>query len=115
RNLSAQVAALTLVLADGSTLECSPQADPDVFAAARVGLGALGVIAEVTLRCVPAFTLHGIDAPAPLDDTLERFEELALANDHFEFFIFPHARTALTRTNNRVPEAPRPRRRLPAY
>src|SRR5205807_10381317 len=53
-NLSSQVAALTLVLADGSTLECSPQEDPDVFAAARVGLGALGVLAEVTLRCVPA-------------------------------------------------------------
>ena len=115
RNLSSQVAALTLVLADGSTLECSPQEDPDVFAAARVGLGALGVIAEVTLRCVPAFTLHGIDAPAPLEDTLERFEELALANDHFEFFVFPHTSTALTRTNNRTDRPARPRSRVSAY
>ena len=40
--------------------------EPEVFRAARVGLGALGVIAEVTLRCVPAFTLRGVDAPAPL-------------------------------------------------
>ena len=115
RNLSSQVAALTLVLADGSTLECSPKENPDVFAAARVGLGALGVIAEVTLRCVPAFTLHGVDAPAPLEDTLERFEELALGNDHFEFFVFPHTNTALTRTNNRTDEAPRPRSRVSAY
>ncbi len=114
-NLSSQVSELTLVLADGSTLSCSPERDGEVFRAARVGLGSLGVIAEVTLRCVPAFTLRGVDAPAPLKDTLERFEELALGNDHFEFFVFPHADTALTRTNNRTDESPRPRGRVAAY
>ena len=115
RNISSQVVELTLVLADGSTLVCSPERDAEVFRAARVGLGALGVIAEVTLRCVPAFTLRGLDAPAPLAQTLERFEELALGNDHFEFFVFPHADVALTRTNNRTDEPPKPRSRLAAY
>jgi L-gulonolactone oxidase len=115
RNLSAQVSELTLVLADGSKLVCSAERDPEVFGAARVGLGSLGAIAEVTIRCVPAFTLHGVDVPAPLEDTLERFDELALGNDHFEFFVFPHTDTALTRTNNRTEQAPRPRGRLAAY
>ena len=115
RNLSAQVSELTLVLADGSTLVCSAERDPEIFRAARVGLGTLGAIAEVTLRCVPAFTLHAVDAPAPLSDTLARFEELALANDHFEFFVFPHTDMALTRTNNRTGQAPRPRGRFSAY
>jgi len=114
-NLSAQVVELALVLADGSTLECSAQRDREVFRAARVGLGSLGVISEVTLRCVPSFTLRGVDAPAPLAETLERFEELALGNDHFEFFVFPHADTALTRTNNRTGESARPRGRVSAY
>ena len=63
----------------------------------------------MTLRCVPAFTLRGIDAPAPLADVLDGFDELAGANDHFEFFVFPHCDTALTRTNNRTDEPPRPR------
>ena len=115
RNIPAQVVALTLVLADGSTLECSPDRDPETFRAARVGLGCLGVIAEVTLRCVPAFSLHGRDAPAPLSQTLERFDELAAGNDHFEFFVFPHTDTALTRTNNRTERSPRPRSRAVAY
>jgi L-gulonolactone oxidase len=114
-NISSQVQELELVLADGSTVECSPRQDPETFQAARVGLGACGVIAEITLRCVPAFTLHGVDAPAPLHETLERFEELALGNDHFEFYAFPHAGTALTRTNNRTDEPPRPRGRAAAY
>jgi L-gulonolactone oxidase len=115
RNIAAQVAELTLVLADGSALVCSPERDEELFRAARVGLGALGVIAEVTLRCVPAFTLRGVDAPAPLAATLERFETLALENDHFEFFVFPYCDTALTRTNNRTEQPPRPRGKLAAY
>jgi L-gulonolactone oxidase len=133
RNISSQVQELKLVLADGKTLVCSraPSAgrpassaggsadgaarDGELLRAARVGLGALGVIAEVTLRCVPAFKLRGVDAPAPLADTLERFEELAAANDHFELFVFPHCDVALTRTNNRTEEPPRPRGRLSAW
>lgn len=114
-NIPSQVVGLTLVLADGSTLVCSAERDPESFRAARVGLGALGVVAEVTLRCVPAFTLCGIDAPAPLDQTIERFEELALANEHFEFYVFPHSDTALTRTNNRTERLPKPRGRAAAY
>jgi L-gulono-1,4-lactone dehydrogenase len=115
RNISSQVAALTLVLADGSMLECSAETDPEVFRAARVGLGALGVLAEVTLRCVPAFRLQGIDGTAPLEQTFARFEELVAANDHFEFYAFPHADTALTRTNNRTEAPARPRGRAAAY
>ena len=114
-NISAQVVELTLVLADGSALRCAPDAGAEVFGAARVSLGALGVVAEVTLRCVPAFTLRGVDAPRPLVEVLDRFEELALGNDHFEFFVFPHADVALTRTNNRTEDPPRPRGRAVAY
>jgi L-gulonolactone oxidase len=114
-NIPSQLRAITLVLADGSLLECSTEKESDVFRAARVGLGALGVIAEVTIQCVPAFTLRGVDAPAPLDDVLESFEERVRANDHFEFFVFPHASAALTRTNNRTDDAPKPRGRVSAY
>jgi L-gulonolactone oxidase len=114
-NIPSQVVALTLVLADGSVLECSAEHDPETLRAARVSLGALGVIAEVTLRCVPAFRLEGADAPAPLGETLDRFAELALDNDHFEFFVFPHTDTALTRTNNRTELQARSRSRLASY
>jgi FAD/FMN-containing dehydrogenase len=46
---------------------------------------------------------------------LERFDELAASNDHFEFFVFPHAEVALTRTNNRTEQEPKPPSRLSAY
>jgi L-gulono-1,4-lactone dehydrogenase len=116
RNLASQVTALELVLADGTVLVCGERdPEPETFRAARVGLGALGAIATVTLRCVPAFALEGVDAPAPLEDVLAGFDELIGANDHFEFYVFPHCATALTRANNRTDSPPRPRSRSRAY
>jgi L-gulono-1,4-lactone dehydrogenase len=114
RNLPSQVSALELVLADGTLLACD-KSDPETLRAARVSLGALGAIATVTLRCVPAFTLHGVDRPEPLETVLAGFEERIAENEHFEFYVFPHCRTALTRANNRTEAPPRPRSRARAW
>jgi FAD-linked oxidoreductase len=99
--LATQIEALELVLADGTLVTCSATVRPDLFAAARVGLGALGVVSTVTLRCVPAFTLTADERPMPTDEVLEQFDELAAANDHFEFYWFPYGRQALVKRNNR--------------
>jgi L-gulono-1,4-lactone dehydrogenase len=109
RNISAQVEEIELVVADGSVRELAVGSEPDLLRAARVGVGALGAIAAVTLRCVPAFTLHRIDEPRPLEEVLSSFAELASGNDHFEFFVFPYTEKALTIRRNRSERAPRPR------
>jgi FAD-linked oxidoreductase len=101
--IATQVRALELVLADGSVVECSPADHPDLFAAARVGLGALGVITKVTLQCVPMFALHAQDTQRPVAEVLDGVQELADAHDHFEFFWFPHSEVALTRQFTRLP------------
>ena len=110
-NISAQVAAIELVAANGEVHQLTEDSEPDLLRAARVGVGALGAISAVTLRTVPAFTLHRIDEPRPLAEVLDGFEELAEANDHFEFFVFPYTETALTIRRNRTDRPPRPRRR----
>ena len=100
--LATQVEALELVLADGSVVSCSATSRPELFAAARIGLGALGVITTVTLRCVPSFTLLADERPVPVEEVLEQFDALAAANDHFEFYWFPYGRKALVKRNNRL-------------
>jgi FAD-linked oxidoreductase len=100
--LATFVEALELVLADGSVVACSAETRPDLFAAARVSLGAFGVISTVTLRCVPAFTLAADERPMPLPEVLDRFDEFADGNDHFEFYWFPYGKNALVKRNNRV-------------
>jgi L-gulono-1,4-lactone dehydrogenase len=111
-NMSAQVESIELVTGDGDVRELG---EGDLLLAARVGLGALGVITAVTLRAVPAFSLRRVDEPRPLDAVLADLDELAEANDHFEFFAFPHTETALVVERNRVSERPRPRGHLSAW
>src|SRR5829696_246094 len=109
RNLSSQIEAMELVLPDGTLREVSPTSEPDLLPAVRVGLGALGVIATVTLRTVPAFTIRRTDSPLPLSETLERLQDLADGSDHFEFYVFPHTEVALMRQSERIEEPPDPR------
>ena len=114
-NISAQVEALELVTADGAVVECGRESDPDVWRAGRVGLGSLGAIATVTFRVVPAFTIRRHDHPLPLQEAFARLDELAAANEHFEFYVFPHTRTALCRESTHVDAPPEPHGPVRAY
>ncbi|HET6259510.1 D-arabinono-1,4-lactone oxidase [Pseudonocardia sp.] len=105
RGLAAQVRALEIVLADGSVMTCSATQHPEVFAAARIGLGALGVLTHVTLQAVPAFRLHAVETAMPLQEVLGALDELVAANEHFEFYWFPHTDIAATKRNNRTEAA----------
>lgn len=105
KNVSAQIVSARVVTATGEVLEVS---EGDDYLAARVSLGALGVISQVTLKVVPLFTLHREDELRPLTETLDRLDADVDGNDHFEFFVFPYGDTALTRTTRRSNESPRP-------
>jgi L-gulono-1,4-lactone dehydrogenase len=99
--IATQVRGLELVLADGSVATVSESSDPELFAAARVGIGAFGVVTAVTLQCEPCFSLTAVEVPMPLEQVLTDFDALADGNEHFEFYWFPHTDVALTKRNNR--------------
>ena len=103
-NLSAQVAGMRMVTADGEARDL----DGEDLRAARVGLGALGVITRVTLRCVPLFTIERLDRPRGLDETLAALDELVVSNDHFEFYGFPYTGRVMTRESTRSDRATEP-------
>jgi len=88
---------------------------PELLRAARVGIGALGAVTAVTLRCVPAFVLERIDSPQPREEVFDSLDQRAEANDHFELFTFPYADSALVLERNRVEGPPRPRGRFASY
>src|SRR4051812_38467908 len=76
--------------------------DDALFPAARLGLGALGILVEVTLRCVEAFTLLADERPMPLRDVLAGLDEWIAANDHVEFYWYPYTDRAQLKRNNKV-------------
>src|SRR3954463_8918948 len=109
RSISAQGGGMELVLGDGSVRHLGAATNPELLRAARVGVGALGAISAVTLRCVPAFTLSRVDSPHPREQVLDSFGERADAHEHFELFTFPYSDLALVLERNRIEAAARPR------
>jgi len=107
-SIAAQIRGLELVTADGSVLTCSEKENVDVFAAARVGLGALGIITAITFAVEPLFLLTAREEPMPLDRVLAEFDELWTENEHFEFYWFPHTGSTNTKRNNRSAGPPKP-------
>lgn len=98
-----QVREIEMVLADGTVTTCSDRHRPDLFAAARVGLGALGVITTVTLQCEPAFALAAEEYPEPVEHMMERFPQYASDNDHLDLYWFPYSRQGIVKRYNRLP------------
>jgi L-gulono-1,4-lactone dehydrogenase len=107
-SIAAQIKGLELVTADGSVLTCSEKENPEVFAAARIGLGALGIVTAITFAVEPLFLLTAREEPMPLDRVLAEFDQLWAENEHFEFYWFPHTGNTNTKRNNRSagPEQP---------
>lgn len=102
--LAHQVCALDLVTGDGTVVSCSENEEADLFAAARLGLGAMGILSTVTLQCVPAFRLRAEESAMRVDAVLDQVDSLFDGNDHFEFYWVPHTGWALTKANNRTDE-----------
>lgn len=107
--LHAYLTGLTLVTPRGEVLECSRQRNPEVFDAARVALGSLGVITQVTLRNLPAHRLKRRVWLEPADELLERFDALAAKHYSFELYLIPHCSQGVAITIDPTSESPRPR------
>jgi FAD-linked oxidoreductase len=102
-SLASQVVGLELVRADGELVTCSRDVDPDLFDAARVGLGAFGILTAVTLACVPAFALRARDEPVGLDELMVDLDEQVARTDHLELYWFPHTDRAQLKRHWRLP------------
>lgn len=88
-SFSSAVTELSVLLVDGSVVTCTPDCEPDLFEAARLSLGAVGVVLEVTLQVREAYRLEEQRWLEPLESVMERIDELVTATRHFEYFWYP--------------------------
>jgi FAD-linked oxidoreductase len=117
-SLSAQVAALEIVTADGSVVQARPDGTAEeatLFRAARVGLGALGILTAVTFLVEPAFTLEAVEQPMSWSEFVDGFDALAADNQHVEAYWFPHTDRMMTKRDNRTVDDPEPLSRMRSY
>lgn len=111
-NLSTNIVGFEIVTGTGEVLWCDAVTNPEVFAAGRVSIGALGIITRIRLRTVPAFVLRAVEGTERLDDVLNDWEGFATSARHAEFFHFFGARSAFTKRNDPTEASERPPSRL---
>ncbi|MFF3766947.1 D-arabinono-1,4-lactone oxidase [Streptomyces sp. NPDC001922] len=114
-SIAAQITALELVTADGSVLTCSAEEHPEIFAAARIGLGALGVVTAVTFAVEPLFLITAREEPMGFEQVMAEFDQHVAENEHFEFYWFPHTANCNTKRNNRSAGPARPPGRVSGW
>jgi L-gulonolactone oxidase len=111
-NLATAVVGVEIVTGEGSVQVADESHEPELLRVARVGVGALGIVTEVTLRCVPAFNLHARETIEPLTDVLRDFGRVMHETDHVEFFWMPGARRCQVKRNTRTDEPAAPQSKL---
>lgn len=97
--LATRIRAATIVTAAGDVVRID---DERRLPAVALGLGALGVLVDLTIECVPAFPMHAVERPENVETVLGEWSQRIAGADHFEFYVWPHTDTVLTKTNTRL-------------
>lgn len=105
--LSTQIRRLRLITADGDALDVGPD-DPELLSAARLSLGALGVVSRVTLGVREAFNLEESAYGVDLEDLAREVDDVVARNDHVKFWWLPHQRRVQVFAYNRTTRAATP-------
>lgn len=94
------VEGVQLVTANGDIIECDRNTHSDVFNAARVNLGALGIVTQVKMQNAPKYKLKRETTWLPIEEILENADSLASNNRNFEFYYIPFTGMGFTDVQN---------------
>lgn len=100
--ISTQVVALRFVNGHGQMVDCSLEKSPELFKAAQVSLGALGIITSITLQCIPAYKLALHNKKEKLDAVLATLPDRLSHHRNFEYYWMPFTNYAWTKTSQIV-------------
>ncbi|XP_055329144.1 L-gulonolactone oxidase-like isoform X2 [Paramacrobiotus metropolitanus] len=101
--LSSYVTALDLLIADGTVLHCSREENSEVFLAAACGLGAMGIVIQLTLQCEPRFNLTQKHYGEKMSTVLANLDQHLKNSEHFKFMWYPHTDDVIVCEINRTP------------
>jgi L-galactono-1,4-lactone dehydrogenase len=89
------VVGLKLVTPSQGTMYLSADINPDLFPLAKVGLGCLGVVTEVTLQCVPAHKLVERTFVTSIDVVKKNHATWLARHKHLRYMWIPGANTVV--------------------
>lgn len=107
RNLSSAVTGIRIATAAGELLTVSPTQHPELWQAARLHLGAFGIITAVEMQLRPRYRLRERGWQAKYDEVTAAIDRHAAEHRHFEFFWYPKTDTAFAKTLDETDEPAR--------
>ncbi len=99
-SMSSFVRGLSLVTASGELLDCDAENNAEVFRAAQVSLGVLGINTRIRLQNQPAHRLHQREWLAETEDVLDDIDSYLHNNQQFELFPLPHTSKSIVVITN---------------
>lgn len=105
--LATQIRGIRMITANGEILECSETQNPEIFKAAQISMGMLGIITHLTLQLVPAYKLDYKASKISVNDCLSQLSSLK-KNRNFEFYYFPYTEVAQLKIMNETQAMPQP-------
>lgn len=105
-SMSTQILGLRMILVNGTVIDATPSKNAEIFRAARVGLGALGVVTELTLRTLPLYKLRLNHTILPLDDLLAGLEANSATYERLQWYWQPPDEARATLITREVVDAP---------
>ncbi len=90
--LSDYVSAMRLIDGKGDIHQLDAEHEPELFDAARVHLGCLGVVSEITFRCVEAFRLEERLELVDFDRVLADLDQWVEENDYLKLWWLPYTK-----------------------
>jgi FAD/FMN-containing dehydrogenase len=102
--ISQSVVRLKVIDGKGDVHECEP-AD-DLFRGAISGIGAVGIISEVTVQAVDRFNVDQRVETADLAFIEKNLDRLLEENDHLSLYLFPFSNVVQINTWNRTDKRP---------
>ena len=104
QNLSASVMGASIVLASGEQVDCDSATQPELWRAAQLSLGAVGLITRITLQLQAAYKLKETGFTQIYDEIVPRVPELINDSERFEFFWYPQSDMATAKVINNTTE-----------
>ena len=94
--LSQSITALSLVLANGHLVRCSATSNGQLFRAALLSLGSLGIITEITFQAVPDFKIAWTQSLHPLSEVLGTWDTTLWSSaEYTRVWWMPYLRRAV--------------------
>lgn len=107
--LSESVKSLRIVLANGEPVRCSPEQNPELFRAALVSLGALGIITEVEYEMTSACNIEWTQSLEPLTQILTTWDTTLWATKEYtRVWWMPYMRRAIVWSASKTTQPERP-------